>query len=130
MAFDPDSPPRLPREKTDDELKQLAIDVYSGHVFCDWMINPGNPEAAAADLRMVFMVLALMSQEQAEEWIEKSEPSMLYEYMEKAGPRSVNGMPGFFSMQSLNRADHAAWVEIYNAYLKTMQDFLEDDDGG
>ena len=112
--------PRLPRVKTDEELRQLAIDVYHGHVFCDFMCE--DPKM----LPMVFMVLALMPADDAKKWFEENEPSMVYEYFDKAGPRSVNGMPGFFSMQFLNAADHEAWADILDRYVKLQEEFTGD----
>ena len=92
-------PPAVkPRVKTDEEIKQLVMDVAGGSVFCDWMIPDG---AGKNTISMVFMPLALMDGEAMKSLME-DECSMVYEYMEKAGPRSINGMPGFFSFQFLN----------------------------
>ena len=113
----------LPRQKTDDELKKLAMDIFNGHVFCDWMVE----EAQTRLLGMVFMPLALMEQEHIQKLFEEEEASMLYEYLEKAGPRSVNGLPGFFSMRVLNRADHDALVPLIQAYAEKQKEFLEGD---
>lgn len=114
-------PEWLPRIKTDGELKQLAVDVYHGHVFCDWMCKSDK------DIRMVFMITAFMDEEQIKDFLAK-QPSMIFEYMDKAGPRTVNGMPGFFSMQHLNRADHAAWIPLFESYRKSQQEFLDGSD--
>lgn len=84
--------------KTDAELETLAWDVVSRRVFGSWDI-PDPP-----DVSMVFMVLALMKPEHAAQ-LRENKIAHCYEYMDKASPRSVNGMPCFFSAQFLNEDD-------------------------
>jgi len=115
-------PATKPRIKTDEEIKQLVVDVVGGRVFCDYMVPEGNNNS----MSMVFMPLALMSREDGEKLIEE-EASMLYEYLEKAGPRSVNGYPGFFSFQVLNRADHDYFVDEMVKYLDMHAEFLKNE---
>ena len=115
-------PATKPRIKTDEEIKQLIMDVVGGRVFCDYMVREGDNNS----MSMVFMPLALMSREDGEKLIEE-EASMLYEYLEKAGPRSVNGMPGFFSFQVLNRADHDYFVDEMVKYLDMHAEFLKNE---
>jgi len=52
----------------------------------------------------VFMVLIFMGAKQRREMI-KNPPGLIYEYLSEAGPRSINGMPSFFSMRMLSKAD-------------------------
>jgi hypothetical protein len=113
-------PATLPRVKSDEEIKQLIMDVVGGIVFCDWMMPE---EQAQRMMSMVFMPLALMEQKDIEK-LSEEECSMIYEYMEKAGPRSVNGFPGFFSMQYLNRADHDYFSDEMEKYLKLQAEFM------
>jgi len=115
-------PATKPRVKTDEEVKQLVVDVVGGRVFCDYMV----PEGQTNTMQMVFMPLALMSREDGENLIE-NEASMLYEYLDKAGPRSVNGFPGFFSFQVLNRADHDYFVDEMTKYLELHAEFLKNE---
>ena len=84
--------------KTDAELETLAWDIIGGKVFGSWDIK--NPDM----LRMSFMVLAFMEATHMDE-IKQNDIAHVYEYMDKAGPRSVNGMPCFFSASYLNKAD-------------------------
>jgi hypothetical protein len=58
------------------------------------------------------MVLALSDKEQLKE-LQKLDIGMFYEYMDKAGPRSINGMPCFFSVQYLNRGDFEKFIIKY-----------------
>lgn len=85
-------------ERTGDELKQIAIDLHHGKIYCDQHIPQGESIATA------FMVLAFMDAPAIQQ-LQDDPPGMIYEYLDKAGPRSVNGMPCFFSMQMLSQSD-------------------------
>ena len=109
------------KSKTDKELKDLAFDIVAGNVFHDQMINPN--EDVARMLRYVFIPLSFMKKEQAEE-IQKDDIKLFYEYMNKAGARSVNGYPQFFSMQMLSRND----VERLNHHIDKVVEFRNQDE--
>lgn len=100
--------------KTDEELAKLAWDIVSGKIFGSWDIP--NPQ----DVSIVFMVLAFMKPEHAAQ-LRTNEIAHCYEYLNKAGPRAINGMPSFFSAQFLNKVDAGKlmervekWVGILN----------------
>lgn len=113
-----------PREKTDEELKELVRDVFAGHVFCDSMIPDGHKQNAITfTLGMVFMPLSLMSKEDGMKFLEL-EPAMVYEYMDQAGERSCNGLPMFMSLKVLNTADHDAFLELFEEYLEMQQGYM------
>ena len=82
--------------RTPEQLAELAFDIEGGKVFTTWHMPKGE-----ANLSIVFMPLALMDKEGMEEF-RKREPVMIYEYLDKSAPRSVNGMPSFMSMNLLN----------------------------
>lgn len=86
--------PKSPR--SDAELEQLAFDALSGKIFTSFDCD------RVEDLRLVFLPLGLMSREQLAAFKE-DEPYMFFEYLKNAGPRSINGMPCFFSLQWLNK---------------------------
>lgn len=86
------------RRRTDDEIKQLALDVHAGLVFGTWNIK--NP----SETGMVFMILSLMDSVMIKA-MQRDGIVHLYEYISKAGPRSVNGMPCFFSAHQLDHED-------------------------
>ncbi len=92
--------------KTDEEIKQIAVDLFHGKLFTDKHCQ--SPE----DIRMVFMPLALMASKDMKK-LQKDSPCMIFEYMDKAGPRSCNGMPGFFSCQMLSMEDTKKVFEIH-----------------
>lgn len=105
--------PTKPRQRTDEELRQLCVDIFGGKVFTDRHLN--NPN----DIGMVFMVVGLGGLDA------ESEPAMIYEYLDQAGPRSVNGMPMFMSCNVMNIADFQAWFPMYVEYEKAQREFLD-----
>lgn len=92
---------------SEDEIKQLAEDIYRGSVFTDRDI--GNNE----DIRSVFMALAIMDGDTLEKF-KRKEPGMIYEYMSNAGRMSVNGMPTFLSFRYIGLEDTKKVLEKYN----------------
>lgn len=47
---------------------------------------------------------------------------MIYEDMDKALPRTVNGYPMFFSCKILNKKDSIRFIEIYKSYFDKRQE--------
>ena len=97
--------------KTDDELKQIAKDFKEGKIFStqhkplsDNLINM---------ITSVFLPLGFMDQEQHKK-LEAESPVVMYEYLDKAGPRSICGMPMFFSFQYLNSEEWNKVVEYHS----------------
>lgn len=80
---------------TDAEIKQLAIDMRAGKVFTN--LNLHDQE----DVLLVFPALILLSDEQRQEIIDRK-VELIYEYVDKAGPMSINGYPSFFSYRFLS----------------------------
>ena len=94
--------------KTDEELKQLANDIFHGVVFTSNHVPPGEEIM----LGSIFMPLMLMTEEGQKDFLEKK-PFMVYEYMDQAGPRSVNGYPMFMSLKFLIEDEYKKVVEYY-----------------
>lgn len=110
--------------RTDQEIKQLALDVHAGQVFGSWNI----PAHEQGSLGMVFMPLVLMGSLSAK-LMERDGIVHLYEYLDKAGPRSINGMPCFFSMSTLNRDEFERMVAGVRKLEALSKAFMEDGDG-
>ena len=87
--------------KTDEEIKQLAMDYLAGKIFGNWMIPRHEMQQVTG---MIFMPMLLGGPEMIAQLMVNDTP-FFYEYLEKAGPRSVNGYPIFFSMQTIDLAD-------------------------
>ena len=96
------------RLHTDEELKELYLGLREGRIFCDRNIHRSEQKQMTPS---VFMGLALGGPGL---WrrLKLSQADLLYEEMSKAGPRSINGYPIFFSMKMLNRADTKRLWEI------------------
>lgn len=95
--------------KTDDQLKQLAKDILTGMVFTNNHLPPDDPMA----LGIVFMPLVMMNDEQQKEF-EAKQPGMVYEYLDKAGPRSMNGLPMFMSFQFITVDEYTKLRTFYD----------------
>jgi hypothetical protein len=109
-------------DRPDAELRQLALDINAGMAFTDRHCKD------ASALGMVFMPLALGAfAGLADGEIEKI--GLIYEYYDKAGPRSVNGYPSFFSMQMLNRDDTEKVLEYGRNLSARDKEFVEGNDG-
>lgn len=100
--------------KTDDEIKQLALDVLGNVVFTSDHVR--SPE----EVTMVFMILPLMLPEQIEE-LAQNKISLFYEAYKKAGPKGINGYPMFFSCNMLNDTDHKRLREKLVAIRSAME---------
>lgn len=84
--------------KTNEEIKALALDLITNKLFTDRHIE--NDQM----IPTVFMPIALGAfQEVDNEELEKL--GLIYEHLDKAGPRSINGLPSFMSMQYLSKDD-------------------------
>ena len=103
--------------KSDPELKQIAIDLFHNKIFSsEHLKNEG-------DLGRVFIALRMMKPEQLKEF-KKKEVCFIYEYLDKVAPRSVNGMPVFFSLKYLNREETQKTFKFYNEYKTQQQEFM------
>lgn len=92
--------------KTDDELKQIALDMLHGEIFTDRHCH------SLEELRSSFLILALMEPE-AMKKMEEDKINFVYEYYDKAAPRSVNGRPIFFSCHCLDETESKRMFEFY-----------------
>jgi hypothetical protein len=75
-----------------EDIKELAVGIMAGSVFGSWGVRSGD------DLGMVFMPLVLGGRPPAC-------AMHIYEWLEKSGPRSINGMPIFTSYRVLTFDD-------------------------
>jgi hypothetical protein len=91
------------------------LDIAEGKVFGSWQIRNPNTE-----LQLVFLVLVFCKKEQIPE-----DTGAIYEYMDSAGPTSINGMPTFFSCRFLTQAEFKE-VCGYTQEIKSLrQSFLQ-----
>ena len=106
--------------KTDEELKEIAKDLWAGRIFSDRHINSlkDNPNV----LGMVFMPMVFMDNKTRKK-LANLKVSFIYEYLDKAGPRSINGMPIFFSCRTLTEPEAKKMFEYYEKF-KQIADTL------
>jgi hypothetical protein len=99
--------PQRYQPKTDQEIRQLALDVTDGRVFLTT-----DPH----EIKLSFsMVIAFLTEEGRKD-LEERDVVALYEYISAAGPRRVNGLPMFMSASTLTREEfnrlHYAHKEV------------------
>ena len=108
-----DIPEKIP-VKTREELKQLAVDINAGKVFTNAHVPEGEK------IEVVFLPIALGA---LSGWTpdQAKDIGLIYEYLSEATPMTVNGMPGFISMQLLNRGD----TDRLWALMKKIEEALD-----
>lgn len=99
---------------TDDEIKQLAEDMYRHLIFTDRQLQNKS------DLTMVFTPLIFLSKDQLAE-LKNNPPGMIYEYIDKAGPMSINGMPIFSSFSIISQEDTRKVIQKYNEIVDMVK---------
>lgn len=100
------------------ELSKLAKDIATNKVFCScWM-----PEHDQKNLLgMVFMPLAFGAlKDYPRDMVD--DIGFVYEYYDKAGPRSINGYPIFFSCAFVSKADAKRIGEKVNKIRKILDE--------
>ena len=101
--------------QTNEELKQIAMDLYQGKIFTDRHLSKSE------DAFLVFTVLSLGGfSEFSDEDLE--DIGLMFEYLDKAGPRSINGYPMFLSLRLLNQHDTKI---VFDFYKKIKESFKE-----
>lgn len=109
------------KKRTDEELKQIAKDLYAGKIFTDRHLK----QHEMSMLNFVFMPLAFLNEKEKEEFratAKAGQFGLIYEYIDKALPRSINGLPMFTSMRLLSKDDTEKVNEYYESVVKVMED--------
>lgn len=96
-----------------EELEKLAWDIVGGQVYTDRHC----PENLIVSVFMPMMFV--------EDKSFFDDVGLVYEYMDKAGPRSINGQPMFMSMRCLNKADTKILMERVATLHKMKTDAIE-----
>ena len=122
----PQNPPSQPEQPkppkrilTDEQVKEVAQGLLNNKYFISSMIAAGE---GTDFLGCVFMPLGLMKIEQLEKLMEEG-ACIFYEEWSKAGPRSVNGYPIFFTMRYMSEEDYRL-VDKFFFKLKETQEAL------
>jgi len=117
----PDEAKIARKNRSEEELKAIAVGIADGNIFCSMQIPPGEQQHM---LHSVFMVLAFMSKEDLERLLAEN-VSVFFEDMSKAGPMSVNGYPCFFSCQTLTKTEWELVVPMIKKYDEMKKEFLK-----
>jgi uncharacterized ParB-like nuclease family protein len=130
--------------RTDEELKQIALDLVQGKIFTDLHLDEYSRDSL---LTTVFMPLGFMLDPGKVDTVNKfmkscdlpqvakyaneeiaafarSEPVLIFQYIDKAGPRSINGYPMFSSFSWLNREEYdkvREYARKYEAAIKAVE---------
>lgn len=91
---------------TDEELRQIAVDLHAGRIWSDRNCR------SVEEVRMSFLIVAFMDGKDLKAMEERG-VDFIYEYLDQAGPRSVNGMPVFLSMKTLTKPEADKMFEFY-----------------
>lgn len=102
--------------KTDDEIKALAMKVFTNEVFTSLQVDPNDLRL----LQNIFMPLAL-ADDLFIKRLQLDKAYCFYADMSGAGPRTVNGYPVFFSVSYLDFADTQRLVEKYKNIVETLK---------
>jgi hypothetical protein len=90
-----------PPKMEDEALKELVLGVCDSRVFGDWNLRPSDAKSA---MPIVFMPLGLGAFAEApRSALERV--GAIWEWLDKAGRRSINGYPSFMSMHVINKDD-------------------------
>lgn len=100
------------------ELKQIALDLVDGKIFSDRHCR--SPE----EIRSSFMVLSFLDEKSRKE-MEDFQPEMFYEYLDKAGPRAINGNPMFTSIKMLSKEECKIFNPLVQELLDQRKKFLD-----
>jgi hypothetical protein len=131
-------------ERTDDELKTIAKDLYNQKIFSSANIHKHSlhlinsifmvlmflsPKITWEDnLRMnklIHIYLASLEEDYAKRYDEFiNDIGFVYEYLDKATTTGINGYPIFYSCGILNKKDTERMWEFYEKY-KELQENLE-----
>ena len=104
--------------KSNEKLKQIAVDLFDGKIFCDRHI----PEGEQYMLASIFMPIALSGlPDISDEKIR--DMAFLFEYNSQAMPRSINGYPIFGSVQYLNKKEAEQMFKFYEEYKTLKEEF-------
>lgn len=103
------------------ELKQIAFDMSEDKIFCSGHMSENERETL---LYSIFMPLLFMDDKQHENFIKKK-PWMLYEYLNKAGPKAINSYPIFMSMNTLYHHEKKAFLAYLQQAENIRKKFME-----
>ena len=99
------------------ELEQIARDLFKKAIFTDRHVPPDDSRM----FQSIFMVFVFSIR--TKRYLRQlKQVGMIFEYFDKAGPRSINGYPCFFSAQMLNHQDTKEVWELYHKLQEATEE--------
>ena len=98
--------PQSVGSRTEKELIELARAMATHMIFTDRNCR------TVEEIRMVFMSIGLGALSECTEAF-RNDIGLIYEYLDNAAPRSINGLPCFFSAHYVSKADTKILMEHY-----------------
>jgi hypothetical protein len=100
----------------DEKIKKIAQDIVHNLIFTDHHYR--NQQEQIELLGMTFMPIIFGGLSD----VDPNDLGMIYEYMDKALPRSINGYPCFMSCRVMNKPDTKKVFELVVKMQKALED--------
>lgn len=97
-------------ERTEEELTELARQLYRGEIFTSAQIRQGEEQMVP----MIFLPLSFATDEVIA-MIERDKPHVIYGELKDALPRGISGYPCLPNCAFLSKAE---WDTVYAKYEK------------
>ena len=130
---------------SDDELKQIAKDIYHNLIFTDRHINEYDKGLVTSIfMPFIFMghinwptdntreskIIRILLEDKEPEYKKRhnnyvNNVGLLFEYMDKGLSRSINGYPMFFSVSVMSIEQTERMFDFYNKYKQLMENLNE-----
>lgn len=110
--------------QTQEELNVLARDMSKGLLFSNLHVPPGEDHMLAT----IFLPLGMGALNQYEDESLR-QIGIVYEYLNKAMPRGINGYPTFMSFRMLNRVDTEYVLTKYEKFKAAEEAVMGVTDG-
>lgn len=105
--------------KTNDELRQIALDLADGKIFSDRHLGDQSHMIGSVFMPVILGAFSDLTKEE----IDSGKVSFLYEYLSEAGPMAVNGFPTFFSVKYLNKEETEIMFDYFNKWSALKDEF-------
>ncbi len=101
------------KQLTEDEINQLAEDIYKERVFTSMQVQP-------VKCPQVFLPLIFAGQEFMMQLL-KEGPGLMYEHLSEAGPYAMDGLPMFVSFHVISMEDTKKVLKRVEQIKKAVQ---------
>ena len=126
---------------SDDDLKKIAKDLFNGDIYTDRhcreyeilqrflpliFMAPGKSSSSDTSEKRDDVIYEIIEREIEEKYYKEfvSRIGLIFEYLDKCGPTSLNGGPVFFSCRFLTKEDTIKMFDYYDKY-KTLRESVD-----